>query len=112
MPLLPRTILSRLLLLIAILLGISIYGSLKIFDYFDREPRATTAALQAVTVVNYTRASLIAAHENRRIALLSELTGRAGVRVYAADFMEHIEPLPNDQFVNLIADKIREQLRL
>ncbi len=110
MPLLPRTILSRLLLLIAILLGISIYGSLKIFDYFDREPRATTAALQAVTVVNYTRASLIAAHENRRIALLSELTGRAGVRVYAADFMEHIEPLPNDQFVNLIADKIREQL--
>ena len=68
------------------------------------------AALQAVTIVNYTRASLIASHENRRIALLSELSGREGVRVYAADFMEEIEPLPNDAFINLIAKKIRERL--
>ena len=110
MKLLPRKLLSRLLLLIALLLAISIYASLKIFDYFDREPRATMAALQAVTIVNYTRASLIAAHEDRRLALLSELTGREGVRVYAADFMEDIEPLPNDPFINLIAQKIRERL--
>lgn len=98
------------MLLIAILLIISIYGSLKIFDYFDREPRAEMAALQAVTIVNYTRASLIASHENRRSALLSELSGREGVRVYAADFMEEIEPLPDDPFVRLIASKIRERL--
>lgn len=92
------------------MLAISIYASLKIFDYFDREPRATTAALQAITIVNYTRASLIAAHEDRRLALLSELSGREGVRVYAADFLEDIEPLPNDPFINLIAKKIRERL--
>lgn len=98
------------MLLIALLLAVSIYASLKIFDYFDREPRATTAALQAVTIVNYTRASLIASHENRRLALLSELSGREGVRVYAADFLEDIEPLPNDPFINLIAEKIRERL--
>lgn len=98
------------MLLIALLLAVSIYASLKIFDYFDREPRATTAALQAVTIVNYTRASLIAAHENRRLALLSELSNREGVRVYAADFLEDIEPLPNDPFINLIAEKIRERL--
>ncbi len=98
------------MLLIALLLAISIYASLKIFDYFDREPRATTAALQAVTIVNYTRASLIASHENRRLALLSELSGREGVRVYAADFLEDIEPLPDDPFINLIAHKIRERL--
>jgi two-component system, OmpR family, osmolarity sensor histidine kinase EnvZ len=98
------------MLLIALLLAISIYASLKIFDYFDREPRATTAALQAVTIVNYTRASLIAAHENRRLALLSELSGREGVRVYAADFLEEIEPLPADPFINLIAQKIKERL--
>ncbi|HEY0562585.1 MAG TPA: ATP-binding protein [Methylophilus sp.] len=110
MRLLPRKLLSRLLLLIALLLAISIYASLKIFDYFDREPRATTAALQAVTIVNYTRASLIAAHEDRRLALLSELSGREGVRVYAADFLEEIEPLPDDPFVNLMAQRIRERL--
>jgi len=93
------------MLLIAILLAVSIYASLKIFDYFDREPRATAAALQAVTIVNYTRASLIASHENRRLALLSELSGREGVRVYAADFLEDIEPLPVDPFINLVAQK-------
>ena len=98
------------MLLIALLLAISIYASLKIFDYFDRDPRATTAALQAVTIVNYTRASLIASHEDRRLALLSELSGREGVRVYVADFLEDIEPLPNDPFINLIANKIRERL--
>lgn len=110
MRLLPRTLLARLLLLIALLLAISIYASLKIFDYFDREPRATAAALQAITIVNYTRASLIASHEDRRLALLSELSGREGVRVYAADFLEDIEPLPDDVFINLIANKIRERL--
>jgi two-component system, OmpR family, osmolarity sensor histidine kinase EnvZ len=98
------------MLLIAILLIISIYGSLKIFDYFDREPRAEMAALQAVTIVNYTRASLIASHDSRRSALLSELSGREGVRVYTADFMEQIEPLPDDPFVQLIASKIRARL--
>lgn len=98
------------MLMIATLLIISIYGSLKIFDYFDREPRAEMAALQAVTIVNYTRASLIASHDNRRSALLSELSGREGVRVYAADFMEQIEPLPNDPFVQLLANKIRGRL--
>ena len=98
------------MLLIALLLAISIYASLKIFDYFEREPRATTAALQAVTIVNYTRASLIAAQDSRRLALLSELTGREGVRVYVADFLEDIEPLPEDPFINLIANKIRERL--
>lgn len=98
------------MLLIALLLAISIYTSLKIFDYFDREPRATMAALQAVTIVNYTRASLIAAHEDRRLALLSALTGSEGVRVYAADFMEDIAPLPNDPFIQMVAQKIRERL--
>ena len=98
------------MLLIALLLAISIYASLKIFDYFDREPRATTAALQAITIVNYTRASLIAAHEDRRVALLNELSGREGVRVYVADFLEEIEPIPNDPFIQLIAQKIRERL--
>jgi len=108
--LLPRTLLARVMLLIAILLAIGQYSALKVFDYFEREPRAMAAALQAVTVVNFTRAALLAAHENRRIALLSELSGREGVRIYAADLLEEIEPLPSDPFIAMIANKIREQL--
>ncbi len=98
------------MVLIALLLAIGQFSALQIFDYFEREPRAHAAALQAVTVVNYTRASLLASHENRRIALLSELSGREGVRIYAADLLEIVEPLPDDPFIRLVADKIRENL--
>ncbi len=98
------------MLLIAVLLAIGQFASLQIFEYFEREPRAEAAALQAVTVVNYTRASLIASQDNLRLALLSELTGKEGVHVYYADFMEEIEPLPADPFINMVAEKIRERL--
>ncbi len=98
------------MLLIALLLAVGQYAALKIFDYFEREPRAAAAALQAVTVVNFTRASLLAAHEDRRLALLSELSGSEGVRIYAADLLEEIEPLPNDPMLRLIAQKIIRQL--
>lgn len=98
------------MLLIAVLLAIGQFASLQIFEYFEREPRAEAAALQAVTVVNYTRASLIASQENLRLALLSELTGKEGVRIYYADFMEEIAPLPPDPFINLVAEKIKQRL--
>lgn len=98
------------MLLIAVLLAIGQFASLQIFEYFEREPRAEATALQAVTVVNYTRASLIASQENLRLALLSELTGKEGVRIYYADFMEEIEPLPPDPFINMVAEKIRQRL--
>ena len=106
----PKTLLARVMLLIAVLLAVGQFASLQIFEYFEREPRAEATALQAVTVVNYTRASLIASQENLRLALLSELTGKEGVRIYYADFMEEIEPLPADPFINLVAEKIRERL--
>jgi two-component system osmolarity sensor histidine kinase EnvZ len=98
------------MLLIALLLAIGQFASLQIFEYFEREPRAQATALQAVTVVNYTRASLIASQENLRLALLSELTGKEGVRIYYADFMEEIDPLPDDPFIHMVANKIKERL--
>lgn len=98
------------MLLIAVLLAIGQFASLQIFEYFEREPRAEATALQAVTVVNYTRAALIASQDNLRQALLSEITGKEGVRVYYADFMEEIKPLPADPFIKMVAEKIRERL--
>ena len=98
------------MLLIALLLAIGQFAALKIFEYFDREPRAAAAALQAVSVVNLTHAALLAAHENRRIALLSDFSGREGVRIYAVDLMEEVEPLPDDPYIQLIAAIIRQRL--
>lgn len=107
---LPKTLLARGMLLVAVLLAVGQFASLQIFEYFEREPRAEATALQAVTVVNYTRASLIASQDNLRLALLSEITGKEGVRIYYADFMEEIEPLPADPFIRMVAEKIRQRL--
>jgi len=108
--LIPRTLLARVILLIALILAIGQFAALKIFDYFDREPRAVAAALQATSVVNLTRAALLAAQENRRIALLSDFSGREGVRIYAVDLMEEVEPLPNDPYIQMMAAVIRQRL--
>lgn len=110
MKLYPRTLLARLLLLIALLLAVGQLATLKLFEYFERETRASAAALQVITVVNYTRAAILASHEDKRLALLTELTGRDGVRVYPTDLLEEIEPLPNEPFIKLVASKIRAAL--
>lgn len=98
------------MVLIALLMAIGQFAALRIFEYFEREPRALAAAIQAITVVNYTKAALLASHEDRRIALLSELSGSEGIRIYGADLLEEIEPLPKDPFILLVVQKIHERL--
>ncbi len=110
MKFLPHNLLARLLLLIALLLAVGQLATLKLFEYFERDTRASAAALQVITVVNYTRAAILASHEDKRLALLTELTGRDGVRVYPTDLLEEIEPLPKEPFIRLVAEKIRGAL--
>ena len=107
---LPQTLLARIMLLVALLLAVGQFSALRIFDYFEREPRAAAAAFQAVSIVNLTRAALLAAAEDRRIALLSDFSGREGVHLYAVDLMEEVEPLPKDPYIRLIAAIIRQRL--
>lgn len=98
------------MLLMALLLGAGQYAAFTLFDYIEREPRASAAALQAVSVVNLTRAALLAAHEQRRLPLLTELSQTEGVRVYPIEIFEEVEPLPDDPLIQLIAAKIVAQL--
>lgn len=107
---LPRTLLSRIMLLIALLLMAGQYAAFRLFEYVEREPRATAAALQAVSIANLTRAALLAAHENRRLQLLTELSQTEGVRVYPIEIFEVVEPLPEDPLLQLIAEKIIAQM--
>jgi two-component system osmolarity sensor histidine kinase EnvZ len=107
---LPRTLLSRIMLLIALLLMAGQYAAFRLFEYVEREPRATAAALQAVSIANLTRAALLAAHENRRLQLLTELSQTEGVRVYPIEIFEVVEPLPEDPLIQLIAEKIVAQM--
>lgn len=106
----PRTLQARIMLLIAMLLMVGQYTAYRLFDYFEREPRAQAAALQVVSVVNLTRSALMAAHQDRRLSLLLELSQVEGVRVYTIDLLEEIEPMPEDPLLRLIVEKVREQL--
>lgn len=106
----PRTLLSRLMILIALLLILGQFAAFRLFDYFEREPRAAAAALQAVSVVSLTRSALLAAQEDRRLPLLQELSQREGIRVYPVDLFEVIEPLPRDPLTRRIVDHIRAAL--
>lgn len=110
MKLIPRTLQARIVLLILLLLVGSQYAAFRLFEYFELEPRASAGALQAVSTVNLTRAALLAASDDTRLALLRELNLSQGVRVYPFDPFEEIEPLPGDPLVRRIADKVREQL--
>ena len=84
--------------------------SLKIFDIYEREPRAEALALEISTIVNFTKASMAASASNKRVQLLNELSAMGNVRIYPAHFFEEIEPIPDDPFLQLVTKKITQAL--
>lgn len=110
MNLFPKKLLTRFVLLIAALLVISQLLSLKIFDLYEREPRAEILAQEIATIVKFTRASISAASPNKRLQLLNELDGTGNVRIYPANYFEKIEPIPEDPFLKLVVNKLGSKL--
>jgi two-component system osmolarity sensor histidine kinase EnvZ len=110
MTLLPRTLLWRTVLLLAVLLAVSHLAWITIFSYAQREPRANQFAQQIVSIVVLTRAAMVSAAPGKRVALLRELSSAEGIQVYAARDDESIEPLPDRPLLKLIAAAVREQL--
>jgi len=84
--------------------------SIRIFDYFERDPRAEAVAQEIQTVVNFTRASLISSREDKRLELLSELSTKGDIRIYPAYYFEDIEPLAPDPFLQVVVRKLKERL--
>ena len=107
----PRTLLWRAFLLIAALILASVTAYFQIFRLYDREPRARQVAQMVVSVVNLTRAALVAARSDLRRELLVELAESEGIRVYPAEQGEHlVGPPPDQPLVQLLTDEIRRQL--
>jgi two-component system osmolarity sensor histidine kinase EnvZ len=107
---LPKRLLSRFVLLIATLLIVSQLVSLKIFDNFEREPRAAALAQEIITIVNFTKASLYAAAPSKRIQLFREINDIGDIKIYAAFPFESIEPIPDDPFLKLVVKKITAKI--
>jgi two-component system osmolarity sensor histidine kinase EnvZ len=106
----PNTLLARFLILIATVLIIAQVVSIRIFDYFERGPRAEAIAQEIETIVNFTRVSLISSREDKRLELLSELSTKGDIRIYPAYYFEDIEPLAPDPFLKVVVRKLKERL--
>ena len=98
------------MVLIATLLIVSQLVSLKIFDNFEREPRAEALAKEIITIVNFTKASLSAAAPSKRIQLFREMNNISDIQIYAAYPFESIEPIPDDPFIKLVVEKITSKV--
>lgn len=106
----PRTLLARTFLLISLLLCFAVGSWLALFALAEREPRAQQVAQLTVSVVNLTRAALIAAEPARRRELLRELDAREGVRVFPAEASDQIVPPPDSRFHARIRELALAQL--
>jgi len=91
---LPRSLAVRAFLLIALLILVSLAASLQLFRAAEREPRSRQLAQMVVSVVNLTRAALLAAEPELRAALLAELAEEEGIRILPADPGETTSALP------------------
>lgn len=110
MRLLPRTLLWRTVLLLALLLIISQIAWFQIFRVTEREPRAKQLSRQIISVVNLTRAALISVEPSKRRDFLLQLNKEEGIRIYPAEPDEQIKKQRELPIMPLIRQEIRLHL--
>ena len=110
MRLLPRSLLWRTFVFIAVLMVLSVAAWFAIFNSYEREPRARQLAQTLVSVANLTRAALVSARPEARRELLRDLSDREGIHIYPADPADKVEPLPDRAFLHRVEELVREQL--
>ena len=110
MILLPKNLLNRLILIIASLIIISQLITIKVFDYFEMEPRAESMAQEISTIVKYTKAAIQSAYPSTRLDLLQSLSKMSDVKIVPAYYFENIKPLPDEIFLTMVVKKIKQDL--
>ena len=110
MKLLPRSLLWRTFLFVALLMMLSVAAWFAIFRSYEREPRARQLAQTLVSVANLTRAALISARPEARRGLLRDLSDREGIHIYPADAVDRVEALPDRAFLHRVQELVREQM--
>ena len=110
MTLFPKNLLNRLILIIASLIIVSQLITIKVFDYFEMEPRAESMAQEISTIVKYTKAAIQSAYPSTRLDLLQSLSKMSDVKIVPAYYFENIEPLPDEIFLTMVVKKIKQDL--
>jgi len=108
---LPRSLLARSFLLIAVLIVLSLAASVALFRHVQQEPHAKQMAQLVVSVVNLTRAAVLSAAPEWRSALMAELAESEGLRVQMADAGDVLKPLPGHPAeLRMMVEKVRNSL--
>jgi len=111
MKLLPRSLLWRTVLLIALLMVASHLAWLQIFRTLGREPVASRFANQVTSIINLSRAALIAAAPGRRLDLLRSMSQEENIQIYPAKDEEKVEPPPPPPpGMEMLSDELRDRL--
>ncbi len=106
----PRTLLWRFFLLIGLLIVLSLFSWFQLLNHFATRSRGTQAAQLVVSVVNLTRAALLASEDSRRLGLMRELANLEGIRVIPAERNDAIEPLNDSAFMRMLVIRVQAQL--
>ena len=106
----PHTLLGRAFLLISLLIFASGASWFALFGLAERQPRARQFAQLTASVVNLTRAALVAADPAKRLALLRDIAYSEGLHLYPAEDDDIVTPLPDNYFFNVMKEAARAQL--
>ncbi|GAB4057868.1 ATP-binding protein [Uliginosibacterium sediminicola] len=106
----PRTLLWRTFLLIVLLMGLSLFAWFQIYQQFAIKPRTHQTAQMVYSIVNLTRAALLASDATQRTALLQDLIHMEGIRVYPAESTDQIVAANESAFMRGLADELRLRL--
>ena len=106
----PRTLLVRTFLLLSLLLIVCIATWAALFAIAERGPRAQQLGQLTASVVNLTRAAILAANPDKRLTLLRDLAESEGVHLYPAETGDVIDPLPDNLFFREVIESTRDQL--
>jgi two-component system osmolarity sensor histidine kinase EnvZ len=101
---------GRTMLLIAALIAFGHYAWVTVSERIENPLRAYWAAHEAVSIVNLTRAALLASHANRRLMLLAELSQSESIQLYP---LEMLPPDINPRLTRLqqgIVEELRREL--
>ena len=106
----PRSLLARSFLLLALLALTMTSVWLALFRHLDAEPRARESAQLAASTVNLIRAALFAATPDKRPGLFAELSQREGIRLLPAEAGDQVEAMPEGRFFHLLQGEIATRL--
>ncbi len=106
---LPRSLLWRTFVIIAVLLLVSVLAWVQLFRFYEREPRARQISQQIIAILNLTRAALVSSRPEARSALMREISATEQIEIYPVEANEKLEAGPPRAIATLVEALVREK---